>query len=108
RRRCGKRAGLSRAGAESPCGPRTRIAADAVPRAIAPDGTRMSTSESPDRWAAGSTYEDFMGRWSRQLAPLFVSWLRVPDGVHWLDFGWGTGAMTRAGFKKASRAAGSW
>ena len=28
-----------------------------------------------DRWAAGATYEDFMGRWSRQLAPRFVSWL---------------------------------
>src|SRR5215467_1473938 len=28
-----------------------------------------------DRWAAGSTYEDFMGRWSRRLAPRFVSWL---------------------------------
>jgi hypothetical protein len=23
-----------------------------------------------DRWAAGSTYEYFMGRWSRSLAPL--------------------------------------
>jgi SAM-dependent methyltransferase len=51
---------------------------------------------SADRWAAGSTYEDFMGRWSRQLAPLFVAWLRIPDGVHWLDVGCGTGAMTNA------------
>jgi SAM-dependent methyltransferase len=53
-------------------------------------------SEVRDTWAAGSTYEDFMGRWSRQLAPQFVSWLRIPDGVHWLDVGCGTGALTDA------------
>ena len=53
-------------------------------------------SQVRDRWAAGSTYEDFMGRWSRQLAPRFVSWLRVPDHVHWLDVGCGTGALTSA------------
>jgi SAM-dependent methyltransferase len=49
-----------------------------------------------DRWAAGSAYEDFMGRWSRQLAPKFVSWLQVSHGVHWLDVGCGTGALTEA------------
>lgn len=49
-----------------------------------------------DQWAAGSSYDDFMGRWSRHLAPGFVAWLREPAGVHWLDVGCGTGAMTRA------------
>jgi len=49
-----------------------------------------------DQWAAGSTYEDFMGRWSRLLAPLFVAWLGIPDRQHWLDVGCGTGAMTDA------------
>jgi SAM-dependent methyltransferase len=49
-----------------------------------------------DGWAAGSTYEDFMGRWSRRLATQFVSWLNVPGGVHWLDVGCGTGALTDA------------
>lgn len=49
-----------------------------------------------DSWAAGSTYEGFMGRWSRQLAPRFASWLQVPAGAHWLDVGCGTGAMTDA------------
>jgi len=53
-------------------------------------------AEVHDRWAAGSTYEDFMGRWSRQLAPRFVSWLRIPGSVHWLDVGCGTGALTNA------------
>ncbi|NIM47657.1 MAG: methyltransferase domain-containing protein [Gemmatimonadales bacterium] len=47
-----------------------------------------------DQWAAGSTYEGFMGRWSRRVAPKFVSWLQVPAGVHWLDVGCGTGALT--------------
>ena len=46
-----------------------------------------------DRWAAGSSYEDFMGRWSRRLAPEFVSWLQVRRGVYWLDVGCGTGAL---------------
>ena len=49
-----------------------------------------------DHWAAGSTYEDFMGRWSRRLAPQFVSWLRIPRGVHWLDVGCGTGSLAHA------------
>jgi SAM-dependent methyltransferase len=47
-------------------------------------------------WASGSRYEDFMGRWSRQLAPLFVSWLGIRGAAHWLDVGCGTGAMTSA------------
>ena len=37
-----------------------------------------------------------MGRWSRLLAPRFVSWLRIPRGVHWLDVGCGTGALAHA------------
>jgi ubiquinone/menaquinone biosynthesis C-methylase UbiE len=49
-----------------------------------------------DRWTAGSTYEDFMGRWSRLLAPHFVSWLDLPRGLHWLDVGCGTGALAHA------------
>lgn len=49
-----------------------------------------------DHWAAGSTYEDFMGRWSRRLAPQFVSWLQIPRGVHWLDVGCGTGSLADA------------
>jgi SAM-dependent methyltransferase len=49
-----------------------------------------------DQWAAGSSYEDFMGRWSRRLAREFVSWLRIPRRVHWLDVGCGTGALADA------------
>ena len=53
-------------------------------------------SNVPDQWAAASAYDDFMGRWSRQLAPLFVTWLRMPGGLHWLDVGCGTGALASA------------
>lgn len=49
-----------------------------------------------DQWAAGSSYEAFMGRWSRSLAQAFVSWLRVPGRVDWLDVGCGTGALADA------------
>jgi SAM-dependent methyltransferase len=61
-------------------------------------------SEVRDQWDVGSTYEDFMGRWSRQLALPFVSWLRIPDSVHWLDVGCGTGALTNAICSHASPA----
>ena len=62
-------------------------------------------SGSSDRWAAGATYEDFMGRWSRLLAPRFVAWLPVRPSAHWLDVGCGTGALgnaIRAGAQPAS------
>ena len=49
-----------------------------------------------DGWDAGSTYEEFMGRWSRPLAREFVGWLEVEPGGHWLDVGAGTGALASA------------
>lgn len=52
--------------------------------------------ELNDKWAAGATYEEFMGRWSRLLAPRFVSWLAVRPTAHWLDVGCGTGALADA------------
>jgi SAM-dependent methyltransferase len=52
--------------------------------------------ELNDKWAAGATYEDFMGRWSRLLAPRFVSWLSVRPTANWLDVGCGTGALADA------------
>ena len=55
----------------------------------------MSGNDS-DRWDVGSAYEDFMGRWSRDLAPKYVEWLQMPPESHWLDVGCGTGALTDA------------
>jgi SAM-dependent methyltransferase len=53
-------------------------------------------SQLSDHWTAGSTYEQFMGRWSRQLARKFVRWLHAASGLDWLDLGCGTGALTTA------------
>ena len=52
--------------------------------------------DATERWLAGATYEHFMGRWSRRLAPRFVAWLRAPSDAHWLDVGCGTGALSDA------------
>ena len=52
--------------------------------------------EIPDNWSVANEYERFMGRWSRQVARGFISWLNPPPGWTWLDVGCGTGALTQA------------
>ena len=52
-------------------------------------------AELSDKWTAGATYEDFMGRWSRLLAPRFVSWLSVRPTANWLDVGLWNGRPCR-------------
>ena len=47
-------------------------------------------------FSAGDAYERFMGRWSRELAPLLVTFVGVRDGNAVLDVGSGTGALTAA------------
>ncbi|HEX3760576.1 MAG TPA: class I SAM-dependent methyltransferase, partial [Kofleriaceae bacterium] len=37
-----------------------------------------------------------MGRWSRQIATLFIDWLAPPRRARWLDVGTGTGAIVEA------------
>jgi SAM-dependent methyltransferase len=49
-----------------------------------------------DTWERGSPYEQYVGRWSRQVAPLFLSWLNIPAGRKWLDVGCGTGTLCAA------------
>lgn len=46
-----------------------------------------------DTWDRGSPYEQYVGRWSRRVAPLFLAWLDMPAGRRWLDVGCGTGAL---------------
>lgn len=41
-------------------------------------------------------YEQFMGRWSRRLAPSFIEFAGVSEGDHVLDVGCGTGALSFA------------
>lgn len=42
----------------------------------------------------GDAYDDFMGRYARSLAPLFADFAGVRSGMHVLDVGAGTGALT--------------
>lgn len=51
-------------------------------------------TQTSDAWDTGSTYESYMGRWSRPVARQFLSWLSLPSGWRWLDVGCGTGALS--------------
>ena len=56
----------------------------------------MAHGPDPDTWEQGPAYERYVGRWSRQVAPRFLEWLRMPPGLRWLDVGCGTGALSAA------------
>jgi SAM-dependent methyltransferase len=56
----------------------------------------MSEIDRNDAWSSGSAYEDFIGRWSRQVASTFLGWLAAPRGATWLDVGCGAGALCEA------------
>jgi len=56
----------------------------------------MNTRTVSDTWERGSPYEQYIGRWSRKLAPRFLSWLDQPAGRTWADVGCGTGALCAA------------
>lgn len=54
----------------------------------------MSETSRHDAWQAGDSYDAYMGRWSRQVAPRFLDWLGAPPGLDWLEVGCGTGALS--------------
>lgn len=56
----------------------------------------MDHQHLSETWERGDSYEQYIGRWSRQAAPLFLSGLNIPAGRRWLDVGWGTGALCAA------------
>jgi SAM-dependent methyltransferase len=56
----------------------------------------MAEASRHDAWQAGDRYEAYMGRWSRLVAPRFLDWLALPEGLDWLDVGCGTGALSAA------------
>ncbi|WP_096698808.1 class I SAM-dependent methyltransferase [Polaromonas sp. AER18D-145] len=56
----------------------------------------MDTVQPSDNWQLGNPYERYVGRWSRRVAPAFLSWLDAPAGKRWLDVGCGTGALCAA------------
>lgn len=44
-------------------------------------------------FSAGESYERYMGRWSRRLAPAHLAFVDARDGQRFLDVGTGTGAV---------------
>lgn len=55
-----------------------------------------STSSKPkDSWTSAGDYEQYVGRWSRLVAPEFLKWLAVPARSRWLDVGCGTGILSQ-------------
>jgi len=64
----------------------------------------MANRQVSDTWESGSPYERYVGRWSRRIAPPFLSWLDIPAGRRWLDVGCGTGALCAAILDRCSPA----
>ena len=54
----------------------------------------MTDNDAKDNWGDGDAYENYMGRWSRLVAPEFIRWLRPEQDRAWLEIGCGTGALT--------------
>jgi len=56
----------------------------------------MTQTSRHDAWSAGDSYETYMGRWSRRIAPRFLDWIDLPGGLDWFEVGCGTGALSAA------------
>jgi SAM-dependent methyltransferase len=54
------------------------------------------TETEAKMFTASIDYERFMGRWSRQLAPAYITFSGIKSGDHVLDVGTGTGALAAA------------
>lgn len=63
-----------------------------VPLAIVP----LAAGAQSSMFSLGDAYELYMGRWSRRLAPAYVSFAAVKDGERVLDVGTGTGVLAAA------------
>src|SRR5512134_2325730 len=70
--------------------------ADRCEAGIATSGACMASTLTSDNWERGDPYEQYVGRWSRRVAPRFLAWLNIPAHRRWLDVGCGTGALTAA------------
>ncbi len=51
-------------------------------------------NRSPVIWGAADSYGQYMGRWSRKIAPLFIDWLGAAMSKSWADIGCGTGVLS--------------
>jgi len=52
------------------------------------------TNSKPGLWGDTDAYENYMGRWSQKVAPLFLKWLDAQTNKSWVDIGCGTGGLT--------------
>ncbi|MBK8022556.1 MAG: class I SAM-dependent methyltransferase [Chloroflexi bacterium] len=59
-------------------------------------GVKLMNPTSGNIFSSASSYDAYMGRWSRLVAPQFVNWLGIAPGSTWLDVGAGTGVLTQA------------
>ena len=60
-----------------PKGAFARRARCALPFGAMQRGPSMPTGQ-PNLWGASDAYEQWMGRWSRKVAPLFIDWIDAP------------------------------
>jgi SAM-dependent methyltransferase len=56
----------------------------------------MGDATRYDAWKAGDSYDAYIGRWSRKVAPRFLEWLNAPLDRDWIEIGCGTGALSAA------------
>lgn len=49
-----------------------------------------------EMFSNSAAYDNYMGRWSRRLAPMFIEFAQVSDGDKVLDVGCGTGVLCQA------------
>lgn len=56
----------------------------------------MDETSRHDAWQAGESYDLYMGRWSRRIAPRFLEWLKPSHHLDWVEVGCGTGALSAA------------
>jgi SAM-dependent methyltransferase len=72
-------------------------AAFSAPDAIAQPPVAADLKEAEAKmFAASAGYENFMGRWSKRIAPAYVAFARVKSGDRVLDVGTGTGSLALA------------
>jgi ubiquinone/menaquinone biosynthesis C-methylase UbiE len=64
----------------------------------------MAEASRHDTWQAGESYDLYMGRWSRRIAPRFIDWFDAPPALDWLEVGCGTGALSEAILARAAPA----
>lgn len=56
-----------------------------------------------DAWDRATTYEPYVGRWSRLAAARFLEWAALPSSPRVLDVGCGTGAVSDAAVAAGAR-----